>query len=98
VISPKRHDANARKTHELEKGGDMLLVAADAIERLDEHDVELAFPRPVEKFLITRAEIACARHAAIGIDRLDIIVSPAVRRQAIGDILGASGTEALAHR
>nr|WP_180982621.1 hypothetical protein [Methylocella silvestris] len=44
----------------------MLPITADAIERLNEHDVELALPRIVEDLLITRTQIAGAGHAAIG--------------------------------
>lgn len=47
----------------------MLLVATDAIERLHEHNVELAFPCVVEDLLIPRAQVACAGHAAIGVGR-----------------------------
>ena len=54
----KRHDTNACKAHQLEEGGDMFLIATDAIERLGEHNVELAFPRTLEEFLITRAEVS----------------------------------------
>ena len=43
----------------------MLLIATDAIERLGEHNVELAFPRTLKEFLITRAEVARARYATI---------------------------------
>src|SRR5580704_11979126 len=56
----KRHDTNACKAHQLEEGGDMLLIATDAIERLREHNVEFAFPRTLEEFLITRTEVARA--------------------------------------
>jgi hypothetical protein len=41
----KCHNANACKTHQFEERGDMLLIATDAIERLGEDNVELAFAR-----------------------------------------------------
>src|SRR5258707_12924604 len=61
----KSHDSNACKVHELEEGGDILLIAPNAIKRLGEHNVEFAFPRTLEEFLITRAEVACARYATV---------------------------------
>ena len=62
---PKGHDTNACKTHELEEGGDMFLIATDAIERLGEHNVELAIARTLEEFLITRPKVARARYATV---------------------------------
>lgn len=43
----------------------MLLIATDAIERLREHNVEFAFPRTLEEFLITRAEVGRARYTTV---------------------------------
>ena len=61
----KRHDTNACKAHQLEERGNMLLIATDAIQRLGKHNVELAFPRIVEEFLVTRAELARAGYSTI---------------------------------
>ena len=43
----------------------MFLIAADAIKRLGEHNVELAIARILKEFLITRPEVTCARHATV---------------------------------
>src|SRR6476661_10505527 len=61
----KRYDTNACKAHQLEEGGDMFLIATNAIKRLGEHNVELAFTRILKEFLITRPELARARYATV---------------------------------
>ena len=61
----KSHDTNARKAHQLEEGGDMFLVATDAIEGFGEHNVELAISRTLKELLITRPEVARTRYATV---------------------------------
>jgi len=61
----KRYDTNACKAHQLEEGGDVFLIATDAIKRLGEHNVELAFTRVLEEFLVTRTELTRARYATV---------------------------------
>jgi hypothetical protein len=63
----KRHDTNACKVHQLEERGDMFLIATDAIERLGEHNVELAIARTLKKFLIASPEVAGARYATVSV-------------------------------
>jgi len=48
-------DTNACEAHLLKEGGDVFLIAADAIERFGEHNVELAISRPGEQLLIAGA-------------------------------------------
>ena len=43
----------------------MFLIATDAIKRLGEHNVELAFTRILKEFLVTRPEVARARYATV---------------------------------
>lgn len=63
----QRHDRHAGKRHALEDAGHILLVAADAVERFRQHDLEAAGERIGEQRLDAGPDQRCSRDRAVGI-------------------------------